>query len=74
MEEAKKKEIKELYELHKKIVYLQSKLRQSNEQVLLYVEGALNVNEFATIKAQRQAWRNELAILETKIKELRGEK
>ena len=63
----------EIKEIHKKIVLLQNKLRQSNEQVLLYVEGALNVNEFATIKAQRQAWRNELAILETKIKELRGE-
>lgn len=59
------------YEL--KVIDLKSKLHGSDYQAIKYAEGLITATEYAPVKAQRQAWRDEINRLESIIKQLRGE-
>ena len=50
-----------------KIAELKYKLMQTDYQAIKYAEGQLTEEEYAPIKAQRQAWRDEINLLESKI-------
>ena len=47
-----------------KIAELKYKLMQTDYQAIKYAEGQLTEEEYAPIKAQRQAWRDEINLLE----------
>lgn len=46
------------------IADLQNRLAETNDQAIMYAEGWLSEEEYAPIKAQRQAWRDEINALE----------
>ena len=50
-----------------RISNLKSLLRNTDYQARKYAEGQLTEEEYAPIKAQRQAWRDEINLLESKI-------
>ena len=50
---------------------LKINLRVTDYQAIKYAEGALTATEFAPIRIQRQAWRDEINILEQQLLELR---
>ena len=50
-----------------KIAELKYKLIETDYQAIKYAEGQLTEEEYAPIKAQRQAWRDEINLLESKI-------
>ena len=50
-----------------RIAELKYKLMQTDYQAIKYAEGQLSEEEYAPIKAQRQAWRDEINLLESKI-------
>lgn len=56
------------YTLSTALYTLHCKLQASDYQALKYAEGALTEQEYAPIKAQRQAWRNEINQLESELK------
>ena len=47
-----------------KIAELKYKLIETDYQAIKYAEGQLTEEEYAPIKAQRQAWRDEINLLE----------
>lgn len=47
-----------------KIAELKYKLIETDYQAIKYAEGQLSEEEYAPIKAQRQAWRDEINLLE----------
>lgn len=49
------------------IEVLKERLAETDYQALKYVEGALSEEEYAPMKAQRQAWRDEINRLEKEI-------
>ena len=61
-------------EIHykKKIYQLKRKLNESNELVLMYVEGAITKEEFEEVKIQRELWRTEIKALETILTRSKG--
>lgn len=63
----------EIKRLAQKRNALENKLHSTNTKAILYLEGLLSEQDYAPIKAQRQAWRDEINQLEEKIKELRGQ-
>lgn len=50
-----------------KIAELKYKLMQTDYQAIKYAEGQLSEEEYAPIKAQRQAWRDEINVLEQQL-------
>lgn len=50
-----------------RIAELKYKLKQTDYQAIKYAEGQLTEEEYAPIKAQRQLWRDEINLLESKI-------
>ena len=50
-----------------RISNLKSLLRNTDYQAIKYAEGQLTEEEYTPIKAQRQEWRNEINLLESKI-------
>ena len=56
------------YVLLDNIQQLKKKLLQTDYQAIKYGEGALTEEEYAPIKAQRQAWRDEINALENELK------
>ena len=46
------------------IEQLKAQLSETNNQAIAYAEGALTAEEYAPMKAQRQAWRDEINRLE----------
>lgn len=58
------------YELRDNIQKLKKHLANTDYQAIKYGEGAMTEEEFAPIKAQRQAWRDEINALENQLKEL----
>lgn len=52
-----------------KIYILKNKLTKTDYQAIKYAEGQISEEEYAPIKAQRQAWRDEINQLEQLIKE-----
>lgn len=53
-----------------KILVLKQKLKNTDYQAIKYAEGLLTEEEYAPIKAQRQAWRNEINALEKELSEV----
>lgn len=54
------------------IIALKSNLQKTDYEAIKYAEGLITEADYATIKAQRQAWRNEINTIEAQIKALRG--
>ena len=50
-----------------KIAELKYKLSQTDYQAIKYAEGQLSEEEYAQIKVQRQAWRDEINLLESEV-------
>lgn len=50
-----------------RISELKSKLSQTDYKAIKYAEGQLTEEEYAPIKAQRQAWRDEINQLESEV-------
>ena len=49
---------------------LKRSLSKTDYQAIKYAEGAISEEKYAPIKAQRQAWRDEINNLENQLKEL----
>lgn len=62
-----------IYEYIIKINVLKNKLYDTDYKAIKYAEGLLSEEEYAPIKAQRQAWRNEINKLEEELKELKSQ-
>ena len=58
-------------EAEREISELKGKLRDTDYQAIKYAEGALTLEEYAEMKAQRQAWRDRINELERLV--LKGE-
>lgn len=54
----------------KRIKYLKYLLKSTDYKTSKYVEGALSEEEFAELKVQKQAWRDEINVLEAEIEAL----
>ena len=50
-----------------RIAELKSLLAQTDYQAIKYAEGQLSASEYAEMKKQRQAWRDEINELETEV-------
>jgi phage-related minor tail protein len=57
-------------EIKNRIIALKMNLAKTDYQAIKYGEGAITEEEYAPIKAQRQAWRDEINNLENQLKEL----
>lgn len=55
--------------LRREIADLKSKLAATDYQAIKYAEGVITAEEYAEMKAQRQAWRDKINELENLIKE-----
>lgn len=49
---------------------LRAKLNRTDYQAIKYAEGFITEEEYASIKAQRQTWRDEINALEAEIEAL----
>jgi hypothetical protein len=54
-----------------KINQLKAKLRDTDYKAIKYAEGLISEEEYASIKAEREAWREEIRQAEAKIVELK---
>ena len=54
----------------KRILELKNKLKNTDYQAIKYAEGLLSASEYAPVKIQRQAWRDEINRLEEELKSL----
>ena len=52
----------------KRILELKNKLKNTDYQAIKYAEGLLSASEYAPVKVQRQAWRDEINRLEAELK------
>ena len=57
----------EIREIQDKIANAKSKLVETDYQAIKYVEGFISETDYAPIKAQRQAWRDEINALEAEL-------
>lgn len=57
----------EIDEIQYKIDETKAKLSQTDYQAIKYAEGFISEADYAQIKAQRQAWRDEINALETEL-------
>ena len=57
----------EIDEIQRKISEAKAKLSQTDYQAIKYFEGFISETDYAPIKAQRQAWRDEINALETEL-------
>lgn len=57
----------EIREIQDKIANSKSKLVETDYQAIKYFEGFISETDYAPIKAQRQAWRDEINALETEL-------
>ena len=57
----------EIREIQDKIDETKAKLSQTDYQAIKYFEGLISETDYAPIKAQRQAWRDEINALETEL-------
>ena len=57
----------EIDEVQRKISEAKAKLSETDYQAIKYVEGFISEADYAPIKAQRQAWRDEINALETEL-------
>lgn len=61
-------------EVKQKIFELQAKLAETDYQAIKYAEGEITEEEYAPMKAQRQAWRKKIRQLEEKCETTTEEK
>lgn len=54
----------------RRIAELKGMLFETDYLAIKYVEGAMTAEEYASVKEQRQSWRNEINVLETKLSEV----
>ena len=59
--------------LYRSIAALKANLTKTDYQAIKFFEGHLTAEEYEPIKAQRQAWRDEINELEARLKKLVGE-
>lgn len=61
-------------EIHykRKINQLKRKLSETNEQIILFVEGVVTKEEFEKLKIERELWRTEIKALETILTRSKG--
>ena len=57
----------EIDEVQRKINEIKAKLSETDYQAIKYVEGFISEADYAQIKAQRQAWRDEINALEAEL-------
>ena len=57
----------EIDEIQRKISEAKAKLSQTDYQAIKYFEGFISEADYAPIKAQRQAWRDEINALEAEL-------
>ena len=57
----------EIREIQDKIANAKSKLVETDYQAIKYTEGFISEADYAPIKAQRQAWRDEINALEAEL-------
>ena len=57
----------EINEIQRKIDETKAKLSQTDYQAIKYFEGFISEADYAPIKAQRQAWRDEINALEAEL-------
>ena len=57
----------EIDEIQRKISERKARLSQTDYQAIKYFEGFISEADYAPIKAQRQAWRDEINALETEL-------
>ena len=57
----------EIDEIQRKISETKAKLSQTDYQAIKYFEGFISEADYAPIKVQRQAWRDEINALETEL-------
>lgn len=55
-----------------KILALKQQLKNTDYQAIKYAEGLLTEEEYAIIKAKRQAWRDEINALEKELSEVKN--
>ena len=55
------------WELGERILGLKLNLQKTDYQAIKFAEGEMPAEEYAPIKAQRQAWRDEINALESEI-------
>ena len=59
--------VDETAKINRQIFELKQKLTQTDYKAIKYSEGLLTDKEYAEVKAQRQAWRDEINKLEEKL-------
>lgn len=59
--------VDETVKINRQIFELKQKLTQTDYKAIKYSEGLLTDKEYAEVKAQRQAWRDEINRLEEKL-------
>lgn len=65
---------KEKYiEAFKRINYLKAKLAETDYKAIKYAEGEITEEEYAPIREERRAWRDEINELEAQLAELKTE-
>ena len=57
----------EIDEVQRKINETKAKLSETDYQAIKYIEGFISETDYAPIKAQRQAWRDEINALEAEL-------
>ena len=57
----------EIDEIQRKISEIKAKLSETDYQAIKYAEGFISETDYAQIKAQRQAWRDEINALEAEL-------
>ena len=57
----------EIDEIQDKIANAKSKLVETDYQAIKYFEGFISETDYAPIKTQRQAWRDEINVLEAEL-------
>ena len=56
-------------EVEQRIFELKLNLQETDYQPLKYIDGEYTEEEYAVLKAQRQAWREEIRLLEKQLTE-----
>lgn len=57
----------EIDEVQRKISEIKAELSETDYQAIKYAEGFISETDYAQIKAQRQAWRDEINALEAEL-------
>jgi hypothetical protein len=73
IEEPQKEELEEMEQstyrerVFNRIMTLKDKLKATDYKAIKYAEGLISEEDYSTIKAQRQAWRDEINALQTEL-------